>query len=287
MAESRRLRLHELRNLYLLLGECCELGADPLAWRQHVVEKLPALFGGQVGIFTEFEVVGVPFCDPFWVGFPRIHDYGWSTSSDRKPFEERLKVGYPERDPHVTPDLLQKRLKVSHWSGDLGRSTWQRSELFNTWVKHAHLDDGLFAHHLIEPGRMRWFFVNRALGDQPFRERDCRLIALLNVEMARLLGTRLARIGEAGVTDLPRRLREVLICLMRGDAEKQVALRLGVSPNTVHAYIKQLHQRFGVVSRGELLCRCRRFWPILAALENGDGPDAHTKTSAVCPSKPR
>jgi hypothetical protein len=34
-----------------------------------------------------------------------------------------------------------------------------------------------------------------------------------------------------------------------------------------------LHDRFGVRSRGELLARCRVFWPVLQWIEahNGDG----------------
>jgi DNA-binding CsgD family transcriptional regulator len=52
---------------------------------------------------------------------------------------------------------------------------------------------------------------------------------------------------------------------MEGDSEKQVAVRLSFSPYTVHDYVKLLHTRFGVRSRGELLARCRAFWPVLAA----------------------
>ena len=113
------------------------------------------------------------------------------------------------------------------------------------------------------PGQVRWFFVNRALGDRPFDERDVRLMRMLNLELARLLGTKLARLGEPSATDLSPRLQEVLISLMEGDSEKQVALRLGISRHTVHDYVKQLHARFGVQSRGELLSRCRAFWPVL------------------------
>ena len=71
--------------------------------------------------------------------------------------------------------------------------------------------------------------------------------------------------GGPSVSDLPPRVRQVLVCLMEGDSEKQVALRLGISPYTVHDYVKQLHHRFEVSSRGELLSRCRRFWPVLTA----------------------
>jgi DNA-binding CsgD family transcriptional regulator len=263
MAESQRLRIRELRNLYRLIGECCELGADPLAWRRHLAQQLPDLFGAQLGLYSEYVVTGTPFRESHWIQPCAMVDFGWPTPGDRRPFEEHLKTGPPELAPLVTPDLLGRRLKVSHWSGDTGRSAWLRSVFFNEYVKWTHLDDGIFAHHLIEPGQMRWLFVNRALGDRPFDQRACRLLALLNVELARLLGTRLARLGEPSVTDLPPRQRDVLICLLGGDSEKQVALRLGISRHTVHDYVKSLHARFGVASRGELLARCRAFWPVL------------------------
>jgi DNA-binding CsgD family transcriptional regulator len=96
-------------------------------------------------------------------------------------------------------------------------------------------------------------------------------MTLLNLELSRLLGARLARIGEPTVTDLSPRQRDVLICLMDGDSEKQAALRLDISPHTVHDYVKLLHTRFGVRSRGELLARCRAFWPVLASGRESDG----------------
>jgi DNA-binding CsgD family transcriptional regulator len=273
MAESRRLRLRELRRLYQLLGECCELGADPLAWRHHLAKEAPALFGAQLGNLLEVQVVAPPFGDPFWLSMLACADYGWPTPSDRRPFEAHLQTGRPEDGPHITPDLIERRFKTVHWSGNPTRSAWHRSVFFNEYVKHTHLDDGILAHHLVEPGQMRWVTVNRALHDRPFGGRQRRLMTLLNVEVASLLGIRLARLGEPSVADLPPRMRDVLICLMQGDSEKQAALRLDISRHTVHAYVKQLHDRFGVRSRGELLARCRVFWPVLQWIEahNGDG----------------
>ena len=44
--------------------------------------------------------------------------------------------------------------------------------------------------------------------------------------------------------------------LLQGLSEKQIAREQGLSPHTVHAYIKSLHKRFGAQSRGELLAIC-------------------------------
>ncbi len=45
--------------------------------------------------------------------------------------------------------------------------------------------------------------------------------------------------------------------LARGLGEKQVADELGVSPHTVHEYVKALYRRLGVTSRAELFARVR------------------------------
>ena len=54
---------------------------------------------------------------------------------------------------------------------------------------------------------------------------------------------------------LSARLRQTLEGLLAGEAEKQIAYRLKLSPHTVHVYVKGLYRHFGVSSRGELLAR--------------------------------
>jgi len=56
-------------------------------------------------------------------------------------------------------------------------------------------------------------------------------------------------------THLPPRVRQTLACLLQGDSEKQIAGKLRLSRHTVHDYVKSLHRRFAVSSRGELLAR--------------------------------
>lgn len=263
MARSTRLRTRDLRNLYQLLGECCELGADPIAWREHLSGQLPSQFGFQVVHYLEVKVVATPFRELHWARPLYGVAIGYSTPSDRKPLEAHLEKGRPEDCPCITPDWLQRTLKVGHWSSSPDRSAYLQTMFFNEHVKPSHLDDGMTGHHTLAPGHIRWLSVARALGDRIFSQRECRLMKLLNLELARLLGKKLARIGEPSITDLPPRQRDVLVALMEGDSERQAALRLGISHHTVHDYVKMLHTRFGVRSRGELLARCRAFWPVL------------------------
>jgi DNA-binding NarL/FixJ family response regulator len=54
---------------------------------------------------------------------------------------------------------------------------------------------------------------------------------------------------------LSRREKQTLVALLAGCSEKQVARHLGLSKNTVHIYVKALHRKHDVASRGELLSR--------------------------------
>jgi hypothetical protein len=43
---------------------------------------------------------------------------------------------------------------------------------------------------------------------------------------------------------------------MLGDSEKEAAVALGISTNTLHCYVKEIYRAFAVNSRGELLITC-------------------------------
>jgi DNA-binding CsgD family transcriptional regulator len=54
---------------------------------------------------------------------------------------------------------------------------------------------------------------------------------------------------------LAPRLKQTLLRMLTGDSEKQIAMHLGLSPHTIHIYVKSLYRHFKVSSRGELLAR--------------------------------
>lgn len=97
--------------------------------------------------------------------------------------------------------------------------------------------------------------LHRAWGARAFSERERRLIDAFHRacvflhEPARDLSTAMLR----GLTP---RLRDTLRGLARGRSEKQLAAELGLSPHTVHDYVKALYRHFGVQSRAELLALC-------------------------------
>jgi DNA-binding CsgD family transcriptional regulator len=77
------------------------------------------------------------------------------------------------------------------------------------------------------------------------------------------------------VTPLPplsRTQRDVLRCLVRGMADKEISAHLQLSPHTVDYHLRQLRKRFGARNRVQLLLASR---PALGAAEAagpGGGP---------------
>lgn len=53
--------------------------------------------------------------------------------------------------------------------------------------------------------------------------------------------------------NLTRRVRQALELLLAGKSEKEVADAMGISPHTVHQYVKVLYREYRVRSRSELL----------------------------------
>ncbi len=85
------------------------------------------------------------------------------------------------------------------------------------------------------------------------------------------------RAAKQELTPVPDRLspaqRRVLVLLLKGLLEKQVADRLGISPHTVHNHAREIYRAYQVHSRSELLLqalpRCDPF-PVMI----GDKVDA-------------
>jgi len=61
--------------------------------------------------------------------------------------------------------------------------------------------------------------------------------------------------GES-IDRLTRRERDVLLGIMRGDSDTEMAQSLGIEPTTVHTHRKRLYRRLGVHSAQEATLRC-------------------------------
>lgn len=75
----------------------------------------------------------------------------------------------------------------------------------------------------------------------------------LLADFCRFIGKQLHSLKKGHDRNMAPRLRQTLSMLLEGDAEKEIARKLGISRHTVHVYIKSLHKHFDVSSRSELM----------------------------------
>jgi DNA-binding CsgD family transcriptional regulator len=117
-------------------------------------------------------------------------------------------------------------------------------------ISSTRIEDFLYSWQPLPCGRAAHrIALNRLPGDPSFTDGQAQLLHILHQELARLW--RAPEDRQCAV--LPPRLRQVVDLFCQGNSEKQVAAKLGLSRHTVHNYVKELHRRFGVASRGELL----------------------------------
>ncbi|MEM6750887.1 MAG: LuxR C-terminal-related transcriptional regulator [Planctomycetota bacterium] len=99
-----------------------------------------------------------------------------------------------------------------------------------------------------------WLACYRDRRRPGFSHHDAEILGRSHAVAAALLRSEPGgRSDDPRVQKLPTRLRQTLAGLLGGQSEKQVAAELGLSPHTVHNYVRQLYRRFEVSSRGELL----------------------------------
>jgi len=181
----------------------------------------------------------------------------------------------------VQPDDIAALLRLAAEVGEMPRNeTVRRRHIVESLrqlvggmrascLEHDEKRPGLVsgtAHVLQAPiclvdGKILILEIHRSGDDRPFSDRERQLVHLFTSSVPHLFAcsrrtpatTADISMHDPRMDDLPPRLRPVLRQLLAGDAEKQVALKLGLSPHTVHQYAKLLHRHFKVSSRAELL----------------------------------
>ena len=255
MAKSQRLTLRHVQSVYRLLGECRDLGADPLARQSHLYAGTARLIGAQVATGGELLLS---------TQGPQVVscvDLGWEGERERQRFYEFQSQGEAASSEafgaFVRP-LQDRSLATRSRQQVIEDRDWYRSEHFNEYSKLSRIDACLVSLCMLpalsrEAVSIMTFY--RPLGERQFQRRERRLVRMLHRELHPLIGRQLASSKEPSASQLPPRLRKVLQCLMEGDGEKQIASRLGLTRQSVHQYVKAVYRHFRVHSRPELLAR--------------------------------
>lgn len=247
--------------LLRIAGEVGELEADTQLRRAHILDRLIELVGGTTAVCSEM--------DPKHLGgsgwaLPGTLTFGGNISADQKQLINRYLTGQVDAlDPCIPTLLRTDKPVVTFRRVDVVDRSWYRSDHFNLVRRPLGFGESIYAKFVTPDGRRLKMSIHREMNDSPFTERDVQLIHTFNENLGRLFTARprtqatakSPAYSDLRITTMPPRLRPVLRQLLAGDAEKQVALKLGLSPHTVHEYTKALYKTFGVNSRGELLAQ--------------------------------
>lgn len=244
----------DVRALLRLLGELRELGAEPAAWRAHLVASLEALCSAQVAVTAELRVNDNPEastnCAEAVTPLQAI-DHGLDAGFRERFYRDLYFIDHRSDDAltAVVP-LYGSAFTVSRQNVIADRH-WDRSMSANERFRPLGCDDFILSMMPVASlGVISSMDVYRGPGAR-FSERERLLVELVHGELANDWN-RVER--EEGARLTPRQ-RQVLAHLMAGASEKELAFELNVSPHTVHEHIKALHRAFGARSRGELFAR--------------------------------
>ena len=252
MSHAQRISLHDVRDIGRLVGECRELGSDPLVWREHMVRELSRHCHTQIGGAAE----QFPFGD--WERFTGhgMVAVGYSTAREMRAHATAMtRPEYVSHDPAV-PELARltgrafTRLRPELCDDAL----WYRSRHAHENCKPFHIDSYLASHFPVPHLRcIHMITLSRPWGERPLCARERRFVHLFHVELGRLWSPQSDPLSGLG----PRE-RRVLRHLRDGDAEKEIAAKMHISRHTVHDYAKRLYRYFDAASRGELLAKLNR-----------------------------
>jgi DNA-binding CsgD family transcriptional regulator len=244
--DQNRLKLRDVRTIFRLIGELRELGADPKKWRPHMIQRLGKLLGAEIVISSE-----IHFRQSATSGKMRLIDIGWGCDSEGSVWQIQT-----ERE-NETPETYW--LLAGRPSAAPGAAGANQAEQLVPVKPATPLHGGtcfvMSQYALPHAGAVDQLGLHRTSSDKPFTKSQHRLVRLFHVELGRLWKRDAIRRAKDPSNDLPPRLAQTLEALLEGASEKQIALKLELSQHTVHNYVKALHQRFDVSSRGELLAK--------------------------------
>jgi DNA-binding CsgD family transcriptional regulator len=273
MEASAKLKLRDVRTIFRLIGEVRELGSDPQQWRPHMIRRLQKLLAAEIVISSE-----IHFRQSSSSGKMRVIDIGWGCDAEQNVWQ----IHTEQEDENPAAYWLQAGQPTAAAAAAapaVVAATGTPPEAIIPVKPATPLHGGrcfiLSQYSLPHLGAVDQLGLHRASGETPFTRAEHRLVRLFHVELGRLWRRdALKRAGDPAA-DLPPRLTQTLAALLDGMSEKQIALKLELSQHTVHNYVKALHQRFEVNSRGELLAKAGKiratFLPQLSIQPPGKG----------------
>jgi DNA-binding CsgD family transcriptional regulator len=241
-------RATDVQAILRLVGGAAELWYQPELQRQFTLDSLCTLLRAKVGVcYTWGDVLvgGKTPCRDFTsVGLD---------SAGLAKFEAFVRAGEPHDPVMNVLAAVQGRVTTMCRQAAVVDADWINSDHNKQLRQPLGLGPTLYVKIVAQSiGRETLVMLSREDSAEAFNERDAYLTDLCLSEMAWPFTPEMSYV-DPKVESLQPRLKKVMKLLLEGDSEKQVAFKLGLSPHTVHEYVKDLYSELGVCSRGELL----------------------------------
>jgi DNA-binding CsgD family transcriptional regulator len=241
---------NEVKELLRLSNDLHDLPAHSARRKYHLLMTLCPLLQARVGVAA----VGTAPKDQEW----RIHtlvEYGWDDPKDRNIFISDLH-GDPMQGILRLPGQVVTRARQDLYKDD----SWYAMPHVREIRRQANINHCMYSiYHLMHPGWFMLLAFFREWSDQrPFAPRHAGLLHLFHGQLGWMYkdDPYLPNQSLRHRPTLSARLRQTLKHLLAGDAEKEIASKMGLSRHTVHVYVKMLYKHYGVSTRAELLARC-------------------------------
>jgi hypothetical protein len=200
-----------------------------------------------------------------------VVDVGWRGETERRRFYEFL--AEPGMGDHPAMIAMQRRSGreyVATRQEMVDDATWYGAATTSEERYRFGLDHFLMSSRILPGEGTDQFVLHRPPKARTFNGRESSLLRLFHGELARLW--RQHATSADPIAALPPHLRDTLRQLLCGRSEKEASIKLGLSPHTVHSYVKELHRREGVASRSELLLRFAKRRDFLRRLTGAPPP---------------
>jgi DNA-binding CsgD family transcriptional regulator len=248
---SAQLGTDRVRQLIRLIAECREIQHADRDASLHWLGGLARITRSQVA--AQIQATGMhPEAAP---RIGEVRDVGWTTQSDRDRVYGFVTQTKLNDDPLTAALVASKDCVTTRTRAEtISSAAWARSLVRNEVHRPSGIDDSLLSVARLPGDHARVLAFKRAWGEQPYGPEEREIVHLAHGECSWLFGRRPA-VSAALTANWSRRERETLDLLLTGASEKTAAARLGVSPHTLHGYVKAIYRRLGVASRPELMAR--------------------------------
>lgn len=262
MSKSGMIRAADAFLIHHLLNDCRDLGDDPFAWRRRLLDGLLPMVDAEYG--WTGEMAGCRSLRLNDLGVVMGHQAGFSM----RPIPEELLPwlidpgNWPSQTEYHRRALEEPGICLAR-TDFIDHRSWRSLPDYRLVREIGDVDHRMWCFREIPRAddESLGLLAFRVIDRRDFAPRDRAVVRLIMQMLAPLADGPLARFAEPSPADLTPQVRRVLRCLLEGEGDKQIALRLGLSRHTINFHTKAIYRHFRVRGRHELMARwIRRGW---------------------------